>query len=216
MTPPIGRARSGPIAGQDSGKHASQSTPVHSLPPGRVRRTLADGPEKASLQPSAVRRTRGQVATRIEASTRPPTRLQRALTRLGQSCTQLCRRGWASSRAGFQKLAARILLRGHRGPDGARRLRVLDQCSVAPRTRLLLVEVEGQRLLLAASGEQAPTMLLLPPAASRARKQRGSGEKPVVAGKAISSLPKTRPARPSLAVEVPRWPVPPTVGSEIQ
>lgn len=216
MTQPTGRVRSGQIAGQNSSKSASQSTAANPLPPASMRRILAARPENAAFRPMAptVRRERGQAAVRTVLPAHPPTRLQAAITRLGQSCARLCRRGWARSVAGFQKLAARMILRGHRRPEDALRLRVLDQCSVAPRTRLLLVEVEGQRLLLAASGEQAPSMLLLPPTA-RARKQRGSAEKPV-AGKAISSLPKARTVRPSTAVEVPRWPVSPTVGSEIQ
>lgn len=216
MTQPTGRVRSGLIAGQNSSKSASQSAAAHPVPPGTMRRTLAARPEHAASRPlaSAVRRERGQAAVRRVLPMPPPTRLRAAITRLGQSCARLCRRGWARCLAGFQKLAAQMILRGHRRPEDARRLRVLDQCSVAPRTRLLLVEVEGQRLLLAASGEQAPTMLLLPPA-SRTRKQRGSVEKPL-AGKAISSLPKARAARPSVSVEVPRWPVQSTVGSEIQ
>lgn len=216
MTQPTGRVRSGQIASQNSSKSASQSVAANPVRPGTMRRTLAARPENAAFRPlaSAVRRERGQAAVRTLLPTRPPTRLQSAITRLGQSCARLCLRGWARSLAGFQKLWARRILHGQRGPDGVRRMRVLDQCSVAPRTRLLLVEVDGQRMLLAASGEQAPTMLLLPPV-SRVRKQRGSGEKSMAA-KAVSSLPKARPARQSVSVEVPRWPVQPTAGSEIQ
>ena len=224
MTQPTGRARSSLFAAQKPGRDASQSTVAATLPPGNVRRTAAARRQNAALPASPVSPTsqvsvvrRARVAEEAVLATPPPTRLQRAITRIGQRCVQLCHRSGKRGLAVFQKLAARMILRGRRGPDGAPRLRVLDQCSVAPRTRLLLVEVDGQRLLLAAAGDQAPTMLFLPPA-SGVRKQRGSEAKSP-AGKAMSSSPRTpsmRSARTAASVDVPRWPVQPALGSEIQ
>ncbi len=232
VTQPTGRVRSSQCAAQNPGRHATQSAAAVSMPPTSARRPAAVRPQSASLPAtppptvSVVRRARVQAATEAVSPTRPPTRLQAAMTRMFRRCAQLGRLGWTGSLAIFQKLVAQRILRGHRGPDGAPRLRVLDQCSVAPKTRLLLVEVDGQRLLLATAGEQAPTMLFLPQA-SGARKQRGSAEKSVVR-EAMPSSPKSQPARSlrserlgrtaptSASVESSRWPVQPALGSEIQ
>ncbi len=70
---------------------------------------------------------------------------------------------------GAKELRARIAsllvsLRSRRSlPGGSGRpLRVVDQISAGPKLRLILLDVEGERVLLAASGDQVPGMLMLP------------------------------------------------------
>ncbi len=230
VTQPTGRVRSSQITAQTPGRQAPQPLAAASTPSGSVRRPARSQSAALPATPipaaSVVRRARVQAAAEAVSSTRPLTRLQTTMTRMFRRCAQLGRLGWTGGLAMVQKRMRQRILRGHRGPDGAPRLRVLDQCSVAPRTRLLLVEVDGQRLLLATAGEQTPTMLFVPQA-SGVRKQRGSVEKSV-AGKTKPSSPKPQPVRslrsPQLgrtaqtnaSVDVPRWPVQPALGSEIQ
>ena len=87
--------------------------------------------------------------------------------------------------AASQRFAA-MKDRALRKPGGGRPITVVDQASAGAKLRLVLVEVDGQRVLLAASGDQVPAMLALgmaQPAARRGRRKtvrsnsadRGSG-----------------------------------------
>ncbi len=59
------------------------------------------------------------------------------------------------------RLVDRLLNRLHRKPLQAPRLTLLERINLAPRQSLVLVEAEGQKLLIALSAEAAPAFCVL-------------------------------------------------------
>ena len=109
-------------------------------------------------------------------------------------------------------------------PTGTgRAIRVVDQAAAGAKLRLVLVEVDGQRVLVAASGDQVPAMLALTAEGKTGAKtgakttgsaRRAGGEKPTgSARRKPVSLPAGLPAGVSARLAVP-WNA--TAGGEIQ
>lgn len=175
----------------------------------------ASGPGQSARLTS---RLNANLQTNVQ--TRPGAGLWAGIHRLVRLCVRGCVNqsargfvhGWAKSRGWLRSLAARITMRSHSDSASARPLRLVDQCGAGPKLRLLLVEADGYRVLLAASGEQAPTMMLLP--ASPTRPRTAPTKKRVAASATVSARAALPSAQVGAQVDLPRWPAQP--GSEIQ
>ncbi len=127
---------------------------------------------------------------------------------------------WAGTglRSGGRRLLAAVggLLAAARArmlrePGGGRPITVVDQASAGAKLRLVLVEVDGQRVLVAASGDQVPAMLALAsaaPAVGGRQTAKPRSAKPRSA-KPRSAKPQTghaaREAKPSARESMLDW-----------